>query len=217
MAVLGFFEDDDECERSVGVILSDVHVSRGGRALVRDAADGDERRIAELRARKEALEVDAELVAFQNVEAVRQRPETAVDAAQDRFLRAARELWLHEDVEFLEQHARLRRQCRVVGKEVAREVVVCLARQEVEVDIAGEGLAVALFNGRLDFLERVFRRPHVEKDVPDAHGNADGGDEHEHEEPPLPLDAPLPPRDRALPCDFVQAPTSDLFIEPITY
>ena len=62
--------------------------------------------------------------------------------------------------------------------------------------------------GCLDFLERVLRRPRVEKDVPDAHGDADSGDEHEHEEPPLLPDAPLPPRNRALPCDFVQNPTS---------
>ena len=217
MAVLGFFEDDDERERGVGVIFFDVHVGRGRRALVRDAADGDERRVAELRAREEALEVDAELMAFEDVEAVWQRPETAIYAPQDGFLRAARELGLHEDVEFLEQHARLRRQRRVVGEEVAREVVVRLARQEVEVDVAGKFLAVALLDGRLDFLERVLGRPHVEKDVPDAHGDADGGDEREHEEPPLPLDAPLPPRNRALPCDFVQAPTSCLSFENITY
>ena len=51
---------------------------------------------------------------------------------------------LDENVEFLEEHARLRRECGVVGEEVDGEVVIGLAREQVEVDVAGEFLAVAL-------------------------------------------------------------------------
>ena len=117
---------------------------------------------------------------------------------------AARELRLDEDVEFLEEHARLRRECGVVGEEVDGEVVIGLAREQVEVDVAGEFLAVALLDGGLGFLERVFRCFRVEAAVPDGDGAEYGCDCREQQTVFLPPYALVAQGEAALPGEIVQ-------------
>ena len=204
MAVRGLLEREYEGERGVGAVLADVELRCGGAAVVGDVPDADERGVVELRALEEALEVDAELASLEDVEPVGERPEAAVDAPRDGLGCAARELRLDEDVEFFEEHARLRRECGVIGEEVDGEVVIGLAREQIEVDVAGEFLAVALLDGGLGFLERVFRCLRVEAAVPDGDGAEYGRDGSEQQTVFLPPYALVAQGEAALPGEIVQ-------------
>jgi hypothetical protein len=99
-------------------------------------------------------------------------------APQDRVLRAARELRLDRDVELLVGGLVDRRQRRVVGEQVGRQVVVAARGHEVEVDVVTEAVRVLLLDGDHSLLERVLRRALLRIEMPAE----EGAEREDHED-----------------------------------
>ncbi len=124
MSVGSLFHDELQGEWGLGIVFDDIDIGCSRGAIVSDRTNPDEGRIAQLAAFQEALKVDTELAAFEDVRAFRQAPGTAADPRESSLLHSSGQLWFDEDVELLEHDLGLRCERRVIGEEIDSQVIV---------------------------------------------------------------------------------------------
>ena len=124
MAVIGLLQHCHQSKIGLRVFLADVQLGGGIFAGVFYFADTEQGGVANLTALQKAFKVDAQLAAFEDIGAVRERPAAGGHPGEGGIFQPRSHLRFYQDVKFFKHGLGVRCQFRIIGEQVNRQIIV---------------------------------------------------------------------------------------------